>query len=177
MSLPFIAARAHETAATGYAPAHPPERTQVAQRHRRLWAAGAALMLMAAVAAGAWMQSGNSTALAGNAARVGDVAEASAPAEAALAAALPFTYEPPSAGRLDAGVAAAAEPGATPPDQGIAAVALPIKAAVRASDTPRGLCGTRSGYALYQCMQAQCQKRKWAQHDQCQSMRRNRTLG
>jgi non-specific serine/threonine protein kinase len=33
--------------------------------------------------------------------------------------------------------------------------------------TPRGLCGTRSNFSLYRCMQQQCSQPKWLEHPQC----------
>ena len=33
--------------------------------------------------------------------------------------------------------------------------------------TPRALCGTRSNFSLYRCMQQQCSQPKWLEHPQC----------
>jgi hypothetical protein len=33
--------------------------------------------------------------------------------------------------------------------------------------TPRALCGTRSNFSLYRCMQLQCSQPKWLEHPQC----------
>ena len=65
--------------------------------------------------------------------------------------------------------------GANPPPE---PAAPPAPAAVRASDSPspRARCGTRSGYALYQCLQAQCAKRGGAQHAQCRRLRQQQSL-
>jgi len=33
--------------------------------------------------------------------------------------------------------------------------------------TPRALCGSRTEFSLYRCMQLQCSQPKWRQHPQC----------
>jgi hypothetical protein len=57
-----------------------------------------------------------------------------------------------------------------------AASALQAQAASRSPDSPRALCGKAGGYALYQCMQAQCAKRDWGQHGQCKRLRQQQSL-
>ena len=71
---------------------------------------------------------------------------------------------------------------ATTPKSGAADAAGAVQAqaqaqaASRSPDSPRALCGKVSGYALYQCMQAQCAKRDWAQHGQCKRLRQQQSL-
>jgi hypothetical protein len=64
------------------------------------------------------------------------------------------------------------------PKSGAADVASAVQtqAASRSPDSPRALCGKASGYALYQCMQAQCAQRAWAQHGQCKRLRQQQSL-
>jgi len=64
------------------------------------------------------------------------------------------------------------------PKSGAADVASAVQtqAAWRSPDSPRALCGKACGYALYQCMQAQCAKRNWAQHGQCKRLRQQQSL-
>lgn len=161
---PFIAARAHEGVAGSRLPAVVTRPARALPRRRRRWWAGAATLLLLTVLAGAgeWSRQRSASAAAqvpGLAAGMADVSArpVAAPAGLATVAAAPAGADPPEPG---AAVAAAAEP---------APAAVP--------DNPRRLCGTRSGYALYQCMQAQCAKRSWAQHAQCQRLRRDQSLG
>jgi hypothetical protein len=41
----------------------------------------------------------------------------------------------------------------------------------RAPATPREVCGARTQFSLYRCMQAQCSQRRWASHAQCEHLR------
>jgi len=37
--------------------------------------------------------------------------------------------------------------------------------------SPREACGERTQFALYYCMQTQCEQSQWAQHAQCKRLR------
>ncbi len=175
-TLPFVAARAHQIAAAASAPAllaSPPIGTT--SRPRR-WVAGAALMVMltVSVAAAEWMRQRN-----GDAAVVATATGSAAPS----AAVRPVASRPEPAGASLAGGSAAraeASPGAVAADTAVSAspIDAPASAApvVRAPPSPRERCGSRSGYALYQCMQAQCARRSSAQHAQCVRLRQQQSL-
>jgi len=69
-------------------------------------------------------------------------------------------------------VAAPASATPAPPEPPTPTPAL----AARAPASPRASCGTRSGYALYRCMQTQCAKRDAARHPQCLRFRQTQRL-
>ncbi|HSI60554.1 MAG TPA: zinc ribbon domain-containing protein, partial [Ideonella sp.] len=56
---------------------------------------------------------------------------------------------------------------ATPPPR--AAAVTPARPATPPS--PRAVCGGRTNFALYNCMQQQCKKPQFAQHAQCRLLR------
>jgi len=60
-----------------------------------------------------------------------------------------------------------AEPAAGIPAPAPAAAPLPRPVARAESTTPRALCGRRTDFSLYRCMQQQCSQTKWLQHPQC----------
>jgi hypothetical protein len=63
--------------------------------------------------------------------------------------------------------AAVAEPPAlTPPPTRVAQQHAP-----RAPTSPREVCGPRTQFSLYRCMQMQCSQRRWASHAQCERLR------
>jgi non-specific serine/threonine protein kinase len=43
--------------------------------------------------------------------------------------------------------------------------------AARAPTSPREVCGARTQFSLYRCMQMQCSQRRWASHAQCARLR------
>ena len=43
--------------------------------------------------------------------------------------------------------------------------------APRAPASPREVCGARTQFSLYRCMQTQCSQRQWASHAQCERLR------
>jgi non-specific serine/threonine protein kinase len=45
--------------------------------------------------------------------------------------------------------------------------------ASRAPASPRAVCGARTDFALYRCMQLECSQRQWASHPQCERLRTN----
>jgi len=111
---------------------------------------------------------------------------APAPASAAVAAAPEVAGAP--APVPEAPPAKASEPAAAPPvdDRSEAAAAIPAPAPAPASApaasrpravaragsaTPRALCGRRSDFSLYRCMQLQCSQPQWLQHPQCLQFR------
>jgi len=53
-----------------------------------------------------------------------------------------------------------------PPPAPVPAAKPPSIARTEAT-TPRALCGRRTEFALYRCMQQQCSQAKWRQHPQC----------
>ncbi|MBN8494132.1 MAG: hypothetical protein J0M00_22185, partial [Burkholderiales bacterium] len=55
------------------------------------------------------------------------------------------------------------------------APAAPAKVAAGPS-SPRQACGNRERYALLQCMETQCAKKAWTQHEQCVRLRKERKL-
>lgn len=181
-TLPFVAARVHESVAATRAQTLQAASMQAPRRRlRRLWIGGATvLMLMAAVTAGGWMYSQGSAALAGGSG-LASGAKVSVPAAPDTQGAVPLDNPLASAvGRLDivAGLggvsdaASAAGPGIARDSEGTAA-----RHGARVPASPREVCGSRSGYALYQCMQGQCARRNWTKHAQCQRLRQDQSLG
>ena len=96
----------------------------------------------------------------------------------------------PAAADSSASVTASADTGSdqdTPPTADTAAPAEPAavarssppkrvvseRNASRAPATPRAVCGARTDFALYRCMQLECGQRQWASHPQCERLRTN----
>jgi hypothetical protein len=46
----------------------------------------------------------------------------------------------------------------------------------RPSDSPRAECGARTEFALYRCMQTECQQARWSKHAQCVRLRETDTV-
>ncbi len=111
-----------------------------------------------------------------------------APIAADAGAAKPMPTEPTAADSL-AGVTAPASP-ASPNRATLAAAATAAPAAVaqpptttppptrgaqqhaaRAPTNPREVCGDRTQFSLYRCMQKQCSEGRWASHAQCEHLR------
>jgi serine/threonine protein kinase len=78
--------------------------------------------------------------------------QASAPSDSAVAT-IVVSQTPPTA------AAAAAAPEAVEPTAPTARRTSP--------DSPRLACGSRTQFALYRCMQQQCEMASWARHEQC----------
>lgn len=74
---------------------------------------------------------------------------------------------PPSAARQ------ATPPRATSgtPTQRVRAPVKRAEAGARAAQSPRLVCGARTEFALYRCMQQQCAKPAWSRHAQCVRLR------
>jgi len=182
----FIAAQANEDAAKPPAPEpalEPDAALQgqaaaaaapLSERHRMVLLAAATLALLALlVAAVAWMLQSYDPGLFGGP-RLGeapvDPLQSQVPA-AALAApaapAVPLVYPPPGIGRPDVPQA----PGSASADPPARAKAVPA-----APTSPRQACGGRERYALLKCMETQCTKRAWTQHEQCVRLRKDRKL-
>ena len=51
--------------------------------------------------------------------------------------------------------------------------ARPVRSGPAESTGPRGACLGRTEFALYRCMQQQCQTRRWGAHPQCVKLRRD----
>jgi hypothetical protein len=183
-TLPFIAARAHEFVAVGHARALSAETAWPLARHRRRpWIGGVVLLLVVAATTGDWVGGGGSSSLAVSTGFASGVANASvqpAPVHAgteALVILAPAAAMPDSSANAAQVAAAAESPSAANRGTTLTTMATTSQSGSRAPDNPRGLCGTRSGYALYQCMQIQCAKRDWTKHAQCQRLRQHQTLG
>jgi serine/threonine protein kinase len=173
----FIAAQANEDAAKP--PAAGPADAAVEPEpalagaappgQRRLLLFGAVLLLMLLLlgAAAVWMLKVYDPGLFGGT-QLGDAA--ASPWQAAPPVpATPLAYPPPSAGRGDGSVAAVEPPPAARPP-------APVKAAPPPPTSPRQACGGRERYALLKCMETQCAKKAWAQHEQCVRLRQERKL-
>ncbi len=88
----------------------------------------------------------------------GDTARAS-PASAPVAA-------DAEAAATAAPAAVARPPASTPPPTRVAQ-----QQASRAPASPREVCGERTQFSLYRCMQTQCSQRRWTSHAQCERLR------
>jgi serine/threonine protein kinase len=181
---PFIAAHAHETVAVAHASASQTTPSRASwRRHRRLWMGGATLLLVAAVASGGRMQTQDKLSMTGSSGFV-----ESGRMESARSAAMPTPVEPPAhasteANRLESTATPATADGSSYPALPSSLDTLPTtKPTMAPSDAqtlsnPRSLCGKRSGYALYQCMQSRCTNRQWTHHAQCRRLRQEQVLG
>ena len=111
----------------------------------------------------------------------GDSAPVSAPA---VGTAVPVT--PPIAADAGAAISMPTEPvtadspaSPTAPPPAIAQPPAPTppptrlaqQHASRAPATPREVCGARTQFSLYRCMQAQCSQPRWASHAECERLR------
>lgn len=65
-------------------------------------------------------------------------------------------------------VAAAQLPAAAPPTP---PATVPMRRTPAVAETPRGVCGERTPFALYRCMQQQCEQPRWKSHAQCERLR------
>lgn len=98
---------------------------------------------------------------------------AAAPAPLPQAAVAPTDTAAPAPAPAPAPQARAAEPPAEPPARAPApkAPAAPATAAAPAepppANNPRAICGDRTNFALYRCMDMQCAKPRFARHPQC----------
>jgi len=75
-----------------------------------------------------------------------------------------------------ADTAAPAEPAAVAPSPARSSPPKRVVAqrnASRAPASPRAVCGARTDFALYRCMQLECGQRQWASHPQCERLRTN----
>jgi serine/threonine protein kinase len=196
----FIAAQANEDAAAPAAVSEPAAPEPVAQgedgaavgaalsARQRLWLlGGAALVLLLAMAAAViWMLKAYDPGLLGGSSlgSAGTPAWQARPAQAApVPPTTPLVYPPPGLGRAEAAAApvAAAPAAVTPPPPAAKSPVPPAppKAAepkARAPASPREACGKRERYALLQCMETQCAKKAWTQHEQCVRLRKERKL-
>ena len=50
------------------------------------------------------------------------------------------------------------------------------KATPAEPNNPRAVCGLRTNFSLYYCMQAQCKRPQFLQHPQCLDLRQNDTV-
>jgi hypothetical protein len=122
------------------------------------------LLLLAMAAAVAWMLKAYDAGSLGGASLGNATASPWQPQAPPTTRATPLELPPPSAGRAEM---AQPEPPAPP---------LKPKPAARAPASPREACGRRERYALLQCMESQCAKKAWTQHEQCVRLRKDRKL-
>jgi hypothetical protein len=145
--------------------------TIAAQRHLLRAASVAAVLGLAALMAWLWRDDLLALRVDG---MMSLAPAAPAPASAAVATDAPevaaATAPVPEAPPIET-----SEPEAAPPvdDRAESASAIPApvaapRALARAeSANPRALCGRRSDFSLYRCMQQQCSQPQWLQHPQC----------
>ena len=96
--------------------------------------------------------------------------ESADPTAAVPAAALPPAAKPATpATPRNAARKAARKPAA----RAATRAARPLSTA----STPRAACAQRTEFALYRCMQTQCQAARWAAHPQCRRLRTDGTVG
>jgi non-specific serine/threonine protein kinase len=62
-------------------------------------------------------------------------------------------------------------PGALTRGAATARSAVAERSATPRVSGPREACGNRTQFALYRCMQTQCEKWQWSQHPQCKRLR------
>jgi len=202
----FIATKVNEEASTALAaaanaatpPVATPTQPLAPRLARRRWLDRAGLAAAALLAVGAWWLSQQDSPPARE---IGATMEA--PRAVGKAAPLSPPPDPPPSAGPRAANSASTEPLTTPlapvasplPEastatRSVAEVAAPASAtpappepptptpalAARAPASPRASCGTRSGYALYRCMQTQCAKRDAARHPQCLRFRQTQRL-
>jgi len=65
----------------------------------------------------------------------------------------------------------AAQPAAPPPETEPPKTQAQAPAPAPASTSPREVCGKRTQFALYRCMQTQCARPNWSSHEQCRRLR------
>lgn len=103
-----------------------------------------------------------------------------APPQPAASAAMARSPEPAAAPSLGRAVAAppaasaspprsASSAAAAPPSRAAAATAAPRREAV--PDNPAAVCAPRTNFALYRCMQTQCERSRFYAHPQCVRLR------
>jgi hypothetical protein len=140
-------------------------------RGRQLWAVALGLAVLAA--AGGWWRAQTHAAPPPIArvsesppARTIEPASAAMPTSSAvqeLPVALPASAE-------IATIAATSTSKAEPVPEGKRTQA---KAAPAEPNNPRAVCGQRTNFSLYYCMQTQCKRPQFLQHQQCQDLRQN----
>ena len=87
------------------------------------------------------------------------------------------TTESPPAGPLEADPPAALIPRPPPaPSPPVSGGTQRTAAGRSLPSDPRQVCGERTGFALYQCMQLQCAKSTWSQHSRCVQLRGSETV-
>lgn len=97
-------------------------------------------------------------------------ASAVAPAAPVMATAPELAAEPAASSVATAAPATEPQPSTRPARP----VTQPVTQTATATEprTPRAACGTRANFSLVYCMQAQCNKPRFAQHPQCTDLRR-----
>jgi hypothetical protein len=151
---------------------------------RRWWIGLGVIVLVAAAAVGDWLLSELSARLPSPSRAASGVAVHDLPAAPGSNA--PLELPPTAAGRSEAssgivtlGGASAAGPTPAPapvPTAEPKAKSTPPPAKPRAARSPREVCGDRTQFSLYQCMQTQCAKAVWSAHAQCVKLRRTDTV-
>lgn len=180
----FIAAKANEPAepdkpAPADVPAAAAPLPEAPPPMRRWWIGLGVAVLVVAAAVGDWLLSELSARLPTSSRAASGVATHDLPSVPGSTA--PLELPPTSAGRSEAstGIVTLGEPSAPSPKPTPAPAAEPpAKSAApppgkpRAARSPREVCGERTQFSLYQCMQTQCAKAAWSAHAQCVKLRK-----
>jgi hypothetical protein len=140
-------------------------------RGRLLWAAALGLAVLGA--AGGWWRM-QTHAAPPPMARVSESPPAPAieppPAAVPASSAVPvLPVAMPAPAETAIGVATSSSEAEPVPDP----KPTPAKAAPAEPDNPRAVCGLRTNFSLYYCMQTQCKRPQFLQHPQCLDLRRN----
>ena len=142
-------------------------------RSRLLWAAALGLAVLGA--AGGWWRV-RTHAASPPIARVRESPPAPAiePAPAAVPASSAVQVLPvalPAPAEIATGVATSSSEAEPARDMRTQAKAAPAE-----PNNPRAVCGLRTNFSLYYCMQTQCKRPQFLQHTQCLDLRQNDTV-
>jgi hypothetical protein len=177
------------------APATPSAKARTARATEspqgRFWVLAAAVVTVGAVAGvwgGGWMGRGNGGWHASGPMPTAMTEPSPAPAPTASSASTPATPEdaapaltppaPPTSARAPVAASAVTAPAPARPPVTPPAIAptAPPRAASPGLASPRDACEGRTQFALYHCMQLQCEQRVWLHHPQCELLRQTDTV-
>jgi hypothetical protein len=144
-------------------------------RGRLLWAAALGLAVLGA--AGGWWRMQMHAAPPPPMARMSKSPSAPAiePAHAGMPASSAVQVLPvalPAAAEAATSVATSSSEAEPAPDR----KRTQAKAAPAEPNNPRAVCGLRTNFSLYYCMQTQCKRPQFLQHPQCLDLRQNDTV-
>lgn len=143
-------------------------------RGRLLWAAALVLAVLGAAGGWWWVQTHAAPPpLAG--VRESPPAPAIEPALAAVPASSAVQVLPvalPAPAEIDTSVATSSSQAEPVPDK----KNTQAKAAPAEPNNPRAVCGLRTNFSLYYCMQTQCKRPQFLKHPQCLDLRQNDTV-